>query len=36
MKDDYLTWYKKLLIELHGREDIISLISSSVDEPWAI
>lgn len=31
MKNDYLTWYKKLLIELHDREDTISLISNSVD-----
>ncbi len=36
MKNDYLTWYKKLLIELHEREDTISLISSSVDEPWTV
>ena len=36
MKNDYLTWFKNQLLELHGREDIISLVSSSVDEPWTV
>ena len=36
MKTDYLTWYKDLLPEIQGREDIIPLISSSVDEPWTV
>ena len=36
MKDDYLTWYKNQLLELHGRDDIISLVDSSVDEPWTV
>ncbi len=36
MKDDYLTWFKNQLLDIHGREDIISLVSSSVDEPWTV
>ena len=36
MKNDYLTWFKNQLLELHGKEDIISLVSSSVDEPWTV
>ncbi len=36
MKTDYLSWYKNQLLEIHGREDIISLVSSSVDEPWIV
>ena len=28
MKDDYLSWYKDLLPEIQGREDIIPLVSS--------
>ena len=36
MKTNYLTWYKNLLLEIHDREDIIPLVSSSVDEPWIV